>query len=344
MPHKLEKSDKSFFVDDGAKRGPMTIFRLQFHPSEPKLLAQCVDRRLAWWNLQGEPTAVKGQKEKRVVGELLCPHEIGWIRGFAFHPRGESVATGGSDRTLRLWPWADGRPAAKPLRQVAAHASWVEAVAFAPRGDLIATAGSDRTIKIWDAADLAPKTTLAGHASYAADIAFTPDGRWLVSGGEDGRVMVWDTDTWQVVRTIESGNANNQYGQIPKHSGVHRLSISRDSRWLSVAGGEKLDLYDLASGAWVASERVSMETVFHPAIDVLAGGESEVKCWAYDAGKFQPAAPDKNGKPQPPKGIAGESFGGIKRGDWSLGLTFSPDGKQLAAGRADGTVELFQLT
>ncbi|MFM9961921.1 MAG: WD40 repeat domain-containing protein [Planctomycetaceae bacterium] len=343
MPIKLTKTEKTYFVDDGNKRGPMTMFRVRFHPTEPKLLALCVDRRVACWDMNGEPQQVKNKKEKCVVGELLCPHEIGWVRGFDIQPRGEFIATGGSDRTLRLWKWADGRPEEKPVHQVAAHDGWVEAVAFSPDGNTIATAGSDRAVKIWSAANLALRQSLVGHTRYAADLAFTLDGRLLVSGGEDGKVIVWDTQSWQVVRTIEFGAANDQSGQTPRHSGVHRLAVSHDSRWLAVVGGEKLDLYDLASGEIVATDRINMEVAFHPAADVLAGGENEVKLWNYAADKFAPPEKDKNGKPRSAKSIPGDSFATVKRGDWSLGLCFSNDGKQVAVGKADGTVEMYEV-
>lgn len=344
---KLTKTEKTYFVDDGAKRGPMTMFRVRFHPTEPKLLALCVDRRVACWDVNGELHEVKNKKEKCVVGELLCPHEIGWVRGFDIHPRGEWIATGGSDRTLRLWKWTDGRPEEKPAHQVAAHDGWVEAVAFSPDGNTLATAGADRAVKIWDATEVGrianPSQKLSGHTRFAADLAFTPDGLLLISGGEDGTLIVWDTQSWQPVRTIEFGGANDQSGQIPRHSGVHRLAVSHDSRWLAAAGGEKLDVYDLASGEIVASERINMEVAFHPAADVLAGGENEVKLWNYAPDKFAPPEKDKNGKPQSAKAIPGNAFATVKRGDWSLGLCFSPDGKQIALGKADGTVEMYEV-
>lgn len=340
---KLTKVETPYFVDDGAKRGPMTMFRVRFHPTEPKLLALCVDRRVACWDLNGEPREVKGKKEKVVVGELLCPHEIGWVRGFDVHPRGEFVATGGSDRTLRLWKWSDGRPSDQASHQVAAHDGWVEAVAFSPDGKTIATAGADALVKVWDAASLKPIQSLRGHSKYASDLAFSPDGRLLISGAEDGVVIVRDATDYAELRRIEFGSANDQFGQIPRHSGVHRLTVSHDNRWLAAAGGEKLEVYELVSGEIVASERLTMEVAFHPSADALAGGESEVKFWSFEAGKLIPPEKDKNGKPQNAKGIPGEPFAAVKRGEWSLGLQFSPDGQQVALGKADGTVEVYDV-
>lgn len=343
MPDKLTMIEKLFFVDDGAKRGPMTMFRVRFHPTEPKLLALCADRRVAVWDLNGEPQEIKNKKEKCVVGELLCPHEIGWVRGFDVHPQGKNVATGGSDRTLRLWKWNDGRPAEKPTQQVAAHDGWVEAVAYSPDGTQLATAGADGLVKVWDAVSLKPIQSLTGHSKYASDLTFSPDGKLLISGAEDGVVIVRDATNYSEVRRIEFGAANNQFGQQPRHSGVHRLAVSHDNRWLAVAGGEKLDVYDLSSGEIVASERLRMDVAFHPQSHLLAGGDNETKVWACEVQKFVPPEKDKDGRGKTPATIPGKVLTSIKRGDWSLGLGFSHDGRQLALGKADGTVELYDV-
>jgi WD40 repeat protein len=342
-PTKITKSKKTYFVDDGANRGPMTMFRVAFHPSEPKLLAQCADRRLACWNLDGEVEQIKGRKDTCVVGQFVCPHEIGWIRSFDVHPAGREIVTGGSDRTLRLWKWTDGRPDEQSVADAKAHNGWVDAVAYSPDGSQLATAGADSLVKIWDAKDLKPIKTLAGHEKYVCDVAFSPDGKLLVSGAEDGLVFVRDANTYDELRRIEFGSANDQYGQIPKHSGVHRLAISYDNRWLSVAGGETLNVYELTTGEIVATERVQMDVTFHPSCDVLVGGESEAKVWLCHTAKFAPPEKDKNGKPKSPGGISGTVLTTIKRGSWSLGLRFSGDGKHLALGKSDGAVELYDV-
>lgn len=339
----LTKVEKSFLVDDGQKRGPLTMARVRFHPPEAKLLAQVVDRRLALFDLDAEPVEKPKVKGKHVLGELVCPHQIGWVRAFALHPAGEAVVTGGSDRSLRLWPWSDGRPAESPSQQVAAHEGWVEAAAYSPDGKLVVSVGADKNVKVWDAVDLKLLETLSGHERYLADVAFTRDGRSFLTGGEDGKVIVWDTASLKPLATIDCGGANNQFGQTPRHSGVHRLAISHDDRWLGVAGGETLSIYDLPARALVATEKWDMDLAFHPAANLLAGGESEVRFWSYNATQFAPPEFDKNGKPMKPKAIAGKLVASVKRGDWSLGIAFSPDGKRVALGKADGTVELYDV-
>lgn len=339
---KITKVEASFLADDGQKRGPMTMSRLHFHPRQPKLVAQIVDRRLALFDLDAEPVEI-AKKGRQVLGDLVCPHEIGWVRGFAIHPGGEAIVTGGSDRTLRLWPWADGRPARTPAFQLAAHDGWVEAVAYSPDGKLAVSVGADKKVKVWNAADLKLLETLAGHDRYLSDVVFTHNGQNFVTGGEDGKVIIWDAASLKSLTTIDVGGANNQFGQTPRHSGVHRLAISADDRWLGVAGGESLTVYDLAARTIVAREKCEMDVAFHPSANLLVGGESDVKFWHYDPDKFSPPPLDKNGKLEKTGTITGKVVASVKRGDWSLGVAFSPDGKRVALGKSDGTVELHDV-
>ena len=97
MPEKLTKVEKKYHVDDGNKRGPMTMLRVRFHPREAKLVAACADRRVALFDLAADADQEVKGRGKCVVGELVCPHEIGWVRGIDFHPDGKWLLGSGGD-------------------------------------------------------------------------------------------------------------------------------------------------------------------------------------------------------------------------------------------------------
>lgn len=341
MATKLTKSERMLFVDDGARRGPMTIFRLKFHPTRPYLFAQVVDRRLAVWDLTAEPQKLK--KGTFVVGELICAHAAGWIRGFDVHPDGENLVTAGSDRRLKRWRWSDGRPAETPDVDIAAHEGWVESVAFSPDGRQVATCGADRRVKLWMTDDFSPLKTLEGHRGYVRDVAFRPDGGQLVSAGEEGKVIVWNAATGEALRTIDFGDVNDQQGQTPAVPGAQRLAVSADGRWLAVAGGQKTVVYDLDAGEPVAADKLRLQVAFHPSAPLLAAGEDTLKVWDCQVDAWRPPAVDSKGKPSAPGPIAGRELASIKRGEYSHGIAFSPDGLRMAVGRSDGTVELWDI-
>jgi WD40 repeat protein len=73
-----------------------------------------------------------------------------WVNSVAFSPDGRLLASGSSDRTIKLWDVATGRE----VRTLSGHTDIVTSVAFSPDGRLLASGSDDKTIKLWDISDL----------------------------------------------------------------------------------------------------------------------------------------------------------------------------------------------
>ena len=88
----------------------------------------------------------------------LTGHE-GKVVRVAISADGKSIATGGEDRTVRLWSTKDGAP----LGTLSGHSGALTALAFAPDGKTLASGSPDTTIRLWDIAAKRPLRTLEGH-------------------------------------------------------------------------------------------------------------------------------------------------------------------------------------
>jgi serine/threonine protein kinase len=277
-----------------------------------------------------------------------------WVRAVAFSPDGRTLASAGSDGTVRLWDLATGQES----RRLAGHTQAVYAVVFSPDGTRVVAGGKDATIRVWTVKDGAPVALFTQHTESVNALAFTADGRFLLSGSDDRTLRVLAWPSLEPVQTLR-----------PHTHHVYALEVSPDGRQLASGGGDfmvrgldvatwsstfgfkqtswvsavahdrtgatvaavdadgTLVLWDVASGAarkTIRLHRGAARAVrFHPRTAFLATGG--------DDGTIHLVRPVDPGPFQTLTGHGGKV----------MALAFSPDGRHLASGSADQTLRIW---
>jgi WD40 repeat protein len=120
----------------------------------------------------------------------------GAITALAFSPDGSMVASGGSDREIRLWEVSGG----KLQRTIAGDETGaISSLAFSADGTLLASAGADNAVKVWEVKSGKKNISLEGHNGPVNVVRFAHKdsltqamlGTVLISGGADGTVRFW---------------------------------------------------------------------------------------------------------------------------------------------------------
>jgi WD40 repeat protein len=135
-----------------------------------------------------------------------------WIAALAVSPDGKIVASGGYDRTVRLWDTVAWSPVSDSV--LASNAGAVTRLAFSPDGTTLAIGTYDGVIKLWNVRANEEVGALRGHSSIIRGLAFSPDGRMLASSSYDGIWRLWAAPSLAETDAISQIDAPS--GILPK--------------------------------------------------------------------------------------------------------------------------------
>lgn len=219
-----------------------------FSPDGKKLISGSLDGTIRLLNVDGnEKKSLVGLFQTGPLGKkrpILKGH-TDQILTIALSPDGKTVASGSSDKTIRLWD----TNTLKLKFTLAGHTEDIQALAFTPDGLTLASGCRDGSIYLWDPLtgkysrsvignglfteppplprrdDDPPDVKTRGRSIVSA-LLFIEDGKTLVNGNRDGTIHFWDTNSWQI-RTTLSGQ-----------SGLRSVTISPDGNTLASGGSD----------------------------------------------------------------------------------------------------------
>ena len=254
----------------------VTSFRsTSFSPNGETLASGGDDGKIYLWDV-AEQTVTKvllGHGDPDFVGTSNDD-----VLSVSFSPDGKTLASGGMDRTVRLWDVDSGGQ----ISILTEHIGQVNRVSFGRDDRTLASISYENgSVHKWDLDTGRPKFTISGHfpagTNIEQQVIFSPDGKTLASiDTNDGAIRLWNVATGR-----QRSSLNGCLG-VGQH--IRSVSFSPDGKTLASGGSDSMmRLWDVASGREIAALKHDSDVSsvsFSPDGKTLASSShGEVRLW-----------------------------------------------------------------
>ena len=300
----------------------------------------------------------------------------GPVTAVTFSTDGQIVASGSTDRSVKLWNAATGA-----LQQTMnSHTGQrISGLVFSPDDRLIAS--SARAVKVWDVATGALQWTLTDDSEFPDCVCFSPDGSFLASGCRDLTVKLWDVATGALQRTFQLP----EFGYNRIFRSINAVAFSPDGQQIVTSnfdsgGKNAVKIWDVSTGDLQRSINDPSKTnrglfqnvvlALSPHCDLVVSrpyiSDKTVNLWSMATGnllhrlmghshRVGSVAVSSNGK----RVVSGSDDQTVKVWDVATGalvctfrghsapvrgVAFSPDGKLVASSSEDNTIKLWDAS
>jgi len=301
----------------------------------------------------------------------LAGHE-GPVTAIAISPDGLLLASGSTDRSIKLWHLESGTLlhtwVGRSLRSPTGHTEAVTTLAFSADGRTLISGSEDCTLRWWDLETRKLMRRSPEHGWLISALALSQNSSILASGGGDGLINLWDQESGEPL------------AHLHKHRDrISTLLLSPDGQTLVSGSYDRtIRLWDLRDDRlmrtlWGHGDRISALAISPNWLTLISTGwDRTLRFWDLSEGKaFHTQLAHKDTvtclalSPNNRLLASGSEDNRIKLWDlrcmesglllptgdrplalpyaWSVrALAFSPDSRVLVSGSADETVRVWQ--
>jgi len=298
------------------------VLGLAFVNNDAWLLSTSSDSAIDLWDVSTGERVVPAVMDSFAINASAASPDAGIL----------ATAGGYTEDDIHLWDLAK----IGETNRLRIASPWVTsptliAMAVSPDETIIAMAGFERAIQRYDLATAAPVgAPMLGHTDSIWSLAYSPDGRVLASASSDQTVRVWDAQTGEALSAALEGHTGK----------VNDVAFSPDGTLLASSSDDTtVRLWDTSTWQPLGSDQGILAEHTTPVFDIAFSPDGSVLATTS-------LTPDRRiilwdlSDPAEPQIMAVLPTNATTG---STQVTFSPDGRTLAVGLGNGSVQLWDL-